>query len=596
MTGRHEQTDPALGAGVGGRLAQLVSAATVLTREKLGPHQVNVASKIFTDVTNHVSDEIRGVMGPLWTQLARDPATPAELRPLMRSLATQRGQAWAWIGGTATGAALGAGIIDWLNNAFAPVTTRLIAAEPNLPVSIPDAVGAEVKGLRFANGNAREAAFNGLERERFDVLVEAARPWPTIAELWSLLNRGDITGADMAEALHRMGFRDHWIADLMNLRHIDDTAEVLAAEWNRGIIDEDRAVELGRRVGTSPEQMRRLLELGGEPPGPQELLLAWRRGVVTEAQVDRALRQSPLRFEWIPTIKSLQWVPLPTGEAADAVNQQHMTLAQGQAAARLNGILPDDFEIFVKNAGIPPGPQTVLDWVNRGLITEDEALQALYESRIKNVWVPTYLESRHETMPPETVRLMYTRGALSTEDALRRLQMRGYSPEDAAIILDGASAEKTQGARDLTTSQILEMYSDRMITRDDALMWLTALGFDEAEGLWQIDLADMRRLRRFVTAATNRIRSSYVAGHIDEGTANVLMDTLGVNADFKDDALRLWDIERATTSKGLTVAQVTAAVKKSIITPAEAMGRLTGQGYDQNDAAIILALAGVGAE
>lgn len=581
-----------VGAGVGRRIAGIVSDATVSTRARLSDHTTKVGLKVFTDATNHVSDEIRGVMGPVWRKLALDPDTPPELASLFRKLGTERGQAWAWIAGQSLGLGMAGGLGNLLTNYLNPGILPIIRAHPNNVLDPGTAATAAVRGALDGAVARSDAASSGINTERYNALAAMAYTHPGLPELHALLNRGDTTIADVRASLRRVGIPANYIDDLINLRRVDLSGPDIAAMWNRGIIGTAESNALGARVGMSATQMGQLRELGGEPPATDELLLAWRRGIITEAQVDRAIRQGPIRFEWIPVIKALQWQPLPVTEVADAVNQGHMSLTEATRVARENGLRPEDFRVVVDNAGTPPGPQEALDWVNRGILSEDGFRTAFLESRVKNKYIDLYLKSRHETMPPETVRLMYSRGAMDHGQALTRLQQRGYSAEDAAIILDGASAEKTKTDRDLTVATVRDLYAERLISSDSAAGMLGALGYSADEAAWILELADLARTRRFVTAVVNRVKAGFIAGLVDESEANTALDRLGLPAEFKDDALTLWDIERSTVTKGLTSAQIVSAVKKGFLTVDQGRSRLVGQGYDENDAVILLGIGG----
>lgn len=595
MTSPQDETASSLGGTVGGKLSRLVADTTVYTKQRLSTHQAGVAQKIMADFTNHVSDEVRSVMGPLWKQMLDDPDVPDDFKPLLKALATQRGQAWAWIAGTATGAAMAGGLVNLLSNALNPVIFKAIQAAPHNVLSPDVAATLAQRGLASGFDPYYDSSANGIDRDRYNSLQRLVQARPSPTQIMDFINRNSVT-LDGARAMLRLqGYGQSDIERILGLRHVPLSPDILAQMWNRDIVNTQEGRARSEFQGVSSADFDKLTLLGGEPPAPQELLLAWRRGIIDEKDVNRALVQGPLRKEWIGVIKSLQWEPLPISEAADAVNQGHMSLSAARKVARINGVKDDDFDVVLANAGLPPGPQETLDWVNRGLITEAQGLQALYESRIKNSWVPTYMKSRHETMPPETVRLMYSRGAITAADASRRLQMRGYSAADAAIILDGASAEKTASSRDLTQAQIRELYTDRAIGRDDASAWLQTLGYEADEAVWILELADLQRVRRFFTAATNRVRAAYVAGRVDVNDASALLDRVGIPADQRDDMLDLWDIERDTTSKALTPAQVVSAVKKGIIDVAAGMRRLVGQGYAADDAAILLELAGIAA-
>lgn len=590
MTSPDSPVANGLGGRVGGRVASLVSDATVATRQRLAGHTVGVANEVLTQFTNHVSDEIRAAMGGVWDKLANDDDTPDSFKPLMQSLATERGQAWAWIGGTATGAALGAGILGLLTNEFAPLINKLIAQNPHGVLSPADAAIATARSLKGAVDVNFDANAQGIDDNRFAVMVELARSRLSGGEVLEAWRRGIINKANADTMLVKLGYADPDRSALLGLRETPLSPVDAAAAWARSELTPAQTDAIGAKTGVNPEDMAILRALAGEPPSPEEVLFAWRRGIIQESDVDRALIQGPIRNEWLPVIKNLQWVPLPVSEAANAVNQGHMDLGAAQQVARENGFKPDDFQIIVDNAGIPPGPQEALDWVNRGYITPDQFREIFLESRIKNKYIDLYLKSRYQVMPPETIRLMVSRGALSKEEGLARLMQRGYTADDAAIIIDGASAEKTSKSRDLTVAQVLELRADALISNDDAMALLEAAGYDPDEALWVTELADLRRVARFVTAAVNRTKASYIAGRLDEIQAGSVLDSLNLPAQFKESAFQLWDLERTTVTKGLTTAQVVAAVKGSLLTPEQGIARLTGQGYAQDDAIILLVL------
>jgi hypothetical protein len=591
-------TDPegppvmSLGGRLAGKIAETVVRASLSAKAQSGGHTAGVAQTVLRDFTNHVSDEIKSTMGPLWQKFAQDESTPAELRPTFQALATETGQAWGFIGGLATSTVLGGGLMDIIINEMNPLTHKLISLNPHGVLTISDAAAATVKGLNAGVDLDFDMAAQGLDDHRRQVVKNLAEASLPPGEINELMRRAIISTQEGSELLERLGFRPVDIARMLPLRHIPLSPADAAAAWARSSLTEKQTDEYGIKGGVSAEDMKILRDLAGQPPSPEELLFAWRRGVIKEGDVDRGLIQGPIRNEWLPVIKALQWQPLPVVEAANAVNQGHLTYEQAKRIATENGYKEADFKVIVDNAGRPPGPQEALDWVNRGYITEDQFRTIFLESTIKNKYIDLYLQSRFQEMPPETIRLMVNRGALTKEQGLERLQTRGYRPEDAAIIIDGASSEKTEKGRDLTVTQVLELRADGLITDDDALAMLEAAGYETDEALWITQLADLRRVSTYVKAAVNRTKASYIAGRIDETVAGGVLDQLGLPGDFKDSAFALWDLERSTVTKGLTTAQIVAAIKKGFMTQDDGMRRLEGQGYAAEDAQILLLIGG----
>lgn len=592
MTDPMEDSPTALGGRIAGKIGGVVVDATVAAKQRLAGHTAGVANQVLTDFTNHVSDEIRGVLGPLWRRYAEAAETPDELRPLFHELGHTQGQAWAWIGGAVASTGI-AGGLQGVFEAYLASTVHLTNAALRPALLTPaDAAHAQVIGRTGGVNMERELAGQGFSDARQQVLLALAHnrmPAEVVLELW---RRRKIAQRDAADLLQLAGYESGDIEKLLQLKEVPLSPGDAAAAWARSELTPEQTDSIGALSGASAADMKILRALAGMPPSPEELLFAWRRGIIAESDVDRGIIQGPIRNEWIPVIKALQWLPLSPEEAANAVNQGHLSLDVARERAKETGVKPEDFDVIVANAGIPPGPQEALDWVNRGILTEQEFEAAFLESRIKNKYIKLYLESRFVVMPPETIRLMYSRGAMTKEDALHRLQQRGYTPEDAAIIIDGASAEKTAGSRDLTVSQVLSLRAEGLISSDDALAMLQAAGYDAEEAVWVTQLADLRRVARFVTAAINRTKASYIAGRLDETDAGTVLDRLGLPAEYKDEAFSLWDLERTTVTKGLTVAQITAAIKKGFMSETDGLARLIGQGYAEDDARILLLSAG----
>lgn len=592
MTSPDQPAASNLGGKVAGRIAQVVVQAALSAKAQSGGHTASVAQTVLRDFTNHVSDEIRSTMGPLWTKFAQDEDTPDLLRPTFQALSSETGQAWAMVGGFASSSILSTGLLDGIANEFAPVIQKWIAAMPNQRLSPADAAMAETRSMKGGIDTQGDAAAQGLNAQRYAVLVELARNRLSAGETIDAMRLGLLNRANAETNLLRLGYQQSDVNVILSTAVVPLSPADAAAAWARNSITADQSDTIGAKSGVSKDDMKVLRDLAGQPPSIEDLLFAWRRGIIKEADVDRGIIEGPIRNEWIPVVKALQWQPLPVAEAADAVNQGHLSVDQARKVANENGVRSEDFDVIINNAGIPPGPQEALDWVNRGMITPEQFRTIFLESRIKNKYIDLYLQSRYEVMPPETIRLMYSRGALTKEDALHRLQQRGYTAEDAAIVIDGASADKTTKTRDLTVSQVLALRADGLITSDSALAMLQAAGYDPDEAVWVTELADLQRVHTFLVAAINRTKASYVAGRLSEVDANGVLDSLGLPADYKDQALALWDLERTTVTKGLTPAQIVSAVKKGIIDPNAGVTRLVGQGYAPEDAQVLLIIGG----
>jgi hypothetical protein len=591
MTNEHNEVATP-GGRIGARLAKLISDAMVHTNSQLGRTKSDVAHEVLTTFTNHVSDEVRSAMGPLFHKMANDPQTAEEIKPLLTHLATERGQAWGWIAGSATGAALGGGLLDLITNYLNPIVKPLIAAAPAATLDAQAAAIATQRGFVGLEEGRREAAYSGLDQDRFETLVQLAERPPTPAEVMELLRRGQIQHTTAVAHLRRNGFTLGDAGMFLTMREGPLSAEAMAAAWARSLAEPDDVYKAAEVFGYNRPDADRLMGLAGEPPNMEALITAWRRGIITEADVDRGIIQGPVRNEWIPTLKALQQLPLSPEEAASAVTQGHLSASQGFAKAQLSGVSQEDFDVIVENSGLPPGIEFAAEAFNRGLITDRQWEELFLASRIKNKYIPLMRAMRTNAIPTETVRMMYRLGVYPRDAAKKVLLGHGFTDVDAEAQLALEDNRRTEVTKDLTRSQILGLFSDGIIPRGQAETMLRDMGFDEQETAWQVELVEMDKLRRFVNATVTRIRSAYVGGHFDEAQAADLLDQTGMAIEERDRVIALWDLERETVSASLTVAQVTSSVKKGILTFDEGMRRLVGRGYSEGDAIILFRLAG----
>lgn len=591
MTNRpNDITTP--GGSIGARLGRLVADAIVHTRAETAPTLVGVGEQIFTRATNHVSDEVRGVMGGVFRQVAQSPTTSPELKGLFTALGTQRGQAWAWIGGTATGAAMGGGLMNLITNELNPVILPMIAGNPHGILSPSDAARAYARGLGNPPNWADEARKGGIDQNRFNALVVLNATYPGAPEVLELLNRGRITEASAMDLLRLNGYPEHESTLILALRRSVLSPPDLAQMWNRDIVDMDEGTRLAAMSGMGAQDFQRMTELGGEPPDTTSLILAWRRGIITEAQVDRALVQGPMRKEWIPVIKGLQEEPLSPSDAASAVTQGYLTVEEGARRAALYGISAEDFGLIVKSAGLPPGLEFAGEARNRGLITEEQWKTMFLESRIKNEYIPLMAAMRVNLIPAETVRMMYRLGVYPRDAARTTLMGHGYTAVDADAMLALEDIRQTEETKSLSSSQVISLYLDELVSRETAGEMLAASGYGTEETEWRLAMADVDKMRRFVNAVVTKVKAAYVAARIPVNDAISLLDQAGIAASQRDAMIDLWDIERETVSAQLTTAQIQSALKKDFITAAGAYERFLGRGYSAADAAILVRLAG----
>lgn len=588
------RTDRAtFGAKLGERLADLGTRAYLSSRSQVTPHVVKTAMHIQEEFFKLTGFEIVKTVGPLWEQIAAHPDVAPWAKDTAKFAAAGKGQWATLLNASVLGQAMGSSIFDVVNNAIAPSIAGMLASDPNQRLSAEQAAAAWARGVWPYDRARLEAAWRGVNLERFETIAEMNRAHYPFDVGVALLRRGQVAESEVMLSMQRQGFDEHTARNLISLRQVDLTPADLAAMWNRSIVSTEEGREIAARSGMLPRDFDRLTELGGEPLAPQDLLLAFRRGIIDEKRLQRGIVQGPTRTEWFDVLKALQYYPMSTSDALTAWGQGHLSDGELEAIANQNGLRSQDITPLKESAGTAPGIEFMLDALSRGIMTDEQVIAGIKESRPKNKYIPIIMAMRERLVPQETARMLYRKGIISRDEVASILTKHGFNATDVAHLIAAEEDQQTETVKDLTQSQVLELYADRAIDETTAADMLSSLGFAESSVQLLLSLADVRRIRKFIDAAVSRLHTNYVARKLDRTTAIATMDALGVAPAQRDDYLTLWDIESRTVTKALTTAQIVSAAKQGFIDAIDALDRLEGQGYAPDDARILLLIGKV---
>lgn len=368
----------------------------------------------------------------------------------------------------------------------------------------------------------------------------------------------------------------------------------------RNIVDHAQAAGYATESGVSKADFERMVASAGEAPSPQELIAALRRGVIerdgtgpASTSFVQGIAESRLYNKWLPVIESLSNVPLGVADAVDAVVESQISPEQGQHFAYLNGVSAEDFTILVNTRGNPPSPTELNELLRRGLIplegTGPDALsfeQGIAEGATKTKWWRLLHQLGDYVTPPRTVVAMLKEGSITQDQALAELAKSGLDQEHAAAYLLSASHQKTQSTRDLTVSQVLSLYKDRLVDQQTASQMLVLQRYTEAESAYLLDLADFEVLQAKVREVVSKVHTLYVGHKLDDGAASRALDGAGVPPAGRDEYLTKWKLERAANVQTFTTAEVADAFHYGLIQLDDAISRLVNLGWTEEDALI----------
>ena len=500
-----------------------------------------------------------------------------------------------------------------ISSALAPYFSQLqqdvearTPVEPLSPDALADAV---VRNYMTLEAATLEAAKSGVNAERFATLVPLHGDAPGPQQLAVALLRGlipaDGSGADSAsfsQGIREGRLADKWAPMIKALSEAVLSAPDAASAVVRGFMTNADGQAEAAKSGVSAETFATLVQLSGDAPGPQQLAEALRRGAITESgsgpastSFEAGIAEGRLADKWAPVIKDLAklW-PTPV-DALDAALKGQISAADGQALyEKLGGDL-QFYPWLLDSQGDGPTPLEAADWARRGIIPWDGTgptvtsyAQAVKESRFRDKWADSYRKQAQYLPPPYSIITLLKDGAITKEQATNWLTEAGAGADVIAGMIAEADATDLSSFRGLTTSAVLNMYYQRLVSESDATAMLESLHVSAQAVPLMLAYADLQRAIAAQNSAVSRIGTLYAARKITEQTAKQSLITLQVPAAAVADIIAYWQLENSINVKLLTESQIIDAWAYGVMDQGEAETELGNIGYTPYDAWVLL--------
>jgi hypothetical protein len=576
------------GAKLGTRIASIVSQTIVSTHAKLLHVKHRLALAIFHSISDIISEEVHRSLDPMLVNLHDQLPDDSPAKGLLQFMAHETGQLQAGAGMSSVAGSILGSLAQVVNNELSVGVRGILASNPHMLPDTGTISQLAAKGLTTGGNAVSNIEQQGIDSGWATAMIGANYTYPDPTAALDMLRRGLIDEATFTTWAQRNGIpgdvADKWLLTV----HVPLSPADVALAVLRGNIPMAQAVAVAAQSGVTAEDFSTIIDNTGEPPGPEQLLEAHRRGFIDDARLVKGILQSRIRNEWVDVIKDLATVPISTADAVNAVVQNHLTQAQGEDIANQNGLMPGSFPILVETAGAPLSRTEMEELYNRGEVTQAQVYQALSESRLKPKYNDLAFLLHSRLLTPRELADMVVWGAISQQDAVAKAMESGYAKDDAARLVSSSVNRKLQSQRQSVVSAIEVLYEDNAISEETASSTITSLGFEQSEITFMLQAAELKRQSKLITAGLTAIRSKYIGHHIDSGTASSLIDAMGIPHQQRDSLLQLWKVEHDANVAQLTAAQILKALALGLITADDTLTRLVNKGYSPDDAALLI--------
>lgn len=370
-----------------------------------------------------------------------------------------------------------------------------------------------------------------------------------------------------------------WSHDPSLMLSPDQAADLVLKGWWSQADGEHEAALSG--IGTN--RFTRMVQLAGEPPGVMGLLDLWRRGLLSDADLERGVKESRVRDEWLDTVKLMATVAPSVAEVLSGYVQGHLSEADAREKFKHAGGRDEDFSWLFQTTGRPPGAQEMLHLWNRGVVTEADVDAAIRESDIKDKYLPAVKALRVYLPPPRSIVAMIRQGAISDAEARTFLTDAGVAPDVQETFIKSGHHTAASAVKQISAAKVVTGYEEGTLSRSQAEAQLATTGWNATQAGMLLDIADAALVHKEQQHVISSARTLYTRHRVSRSDTSIALDATGITPTQRDSLLRLWDIERVENAHVLTKSEVLGAYRRGKRDKAWTNEHLLALGYAEAD-------------
>ena len=240
-----------------------------------------------------------------------------------------------------------------------------------------------------------------------------------------------------------------------------------------------------------------------------------------------------------------------------------------------------------------PSINQAYEMLHRGFIKGVDLDRLLVAADVMPFWREKLKSISYQVLTRVDVRRMHKLGVLTEAGVLKAYQDIGYDAVNAKLLTDFTikynedpeNAEETgadrarHAARDLTKAEILNAYSDKLLSKEDTAAELYYMGYSPSESAQVLALADYKAALALVKSSLAAYRDGYLAGAYTEQEVYALLGKLSLPAAYTEDKVLAWKLEKAAKVEMPSKAEYIAFYKAGTITENDAREGLTALGF-----------------
>lgn len=433
------------------------------------------------------------------------------------------------------------GLPSWFKS---PIEKALAGTSPVgliiLALIVPIAGAALSRGVEGPIGRMIEYAIDNVVRSRLFDPATAILMW----------QRGILSDSRVNVILHQNGITDAGIIALKSLSTPLEDDSILTQSYWRQTLSKNAVDGMLQKRGMTSQQIAMWFNVREVIPSPNELISM----AVREAFDDSIAA----RFGYDENYPS---------EAAGWAEKQGYGQEWFRRAWRAHWTLP--------------GTTQVREMFHRGIISIGDVRSYLVAADIPSFWRENIIKWMFREVTRVDVRRIYSLGLISAQDVYARYLKLGYDEIDSSLMTQWTVAEYSEDDRELTKTDILTMYEDKILNATETNNYLSALGYHQDSIILLMTHRDLKRQEKFEGLVVNNTKKLFIAGVYSATDVYAELGKLDTPGHYIEETLIVWRLEKKAKIKTPTITQLRDMHKANAIPLDVFRNEMTNKGYSE---------------
>jgi NACalpha-BTF3-like transcription factor len=333
----------------------------------------------------------------------------------------------------------------------------------------------------------------------------------------------------------------------------------------------------------------------------------WLREPSFEPELNDVLSKYGFKDEDITRLKTLAYyIPQPQDvirfavrEVYDPAKVARFGMLEGLDNIEVNvrpdiekaGLQWDTFKKYWAAHWELPSPQQAFEMFQRGFIDEATLRMILIAADFMPGFIEPFMQIAYVPTTRVDTRRMFRPLGKDREWLIRKYKDLGYNQENAENLSDFViwdtdpqrkAEEKKAANKELTKADIESAFKSQMISRDTAIEYLEALGYDNDECEFYISRIELQAERERIEQLTAQYKKAYTGGLWDKTDLLSHLNKLDLPSKQIDTLLELWEIEKEIKLERPTKAEILQFYSNNLMTEQQARKELALNGYTDN--------------